>query len=119
MLKKIRKSSSHISLVLIGAAALTATLAGCSKQETRRDVYANKEDCLADWGQTPQDCEPATDRRTSSGAVMPYYGRSYGYRGGSSGISSPASSRSGSGKAIGSSSVGRGGFGSSGHSASG
>jgi uncharacterized protein YgiB involved in biofilm formation len=115
MLKKIRKSSSHISLVLIGAAALTATLAGCSKQETRRDIYANKEDCLADWGQTPQDCEPATDRRTSSSAVMPYYGRSYGYRGGSSGISSPSRS----GKAIGSSSVGRGGFGSSGHSASG
>jgi len=119
MLKKIRKSSSHISLVLIGAAALSAALSGCSKQETRRDVYANKEDCLADWGQTPQDCAPATDRRTSSGAVMPYYGRSYGYRGGSSGISSPSLSPSTSGKAIGSSNVGRGGFGSSGHSASG
>ena len=115
MLKKIRKSSSHISLVLIGAAALGVTLAGCSKQETRRDVYANKQDCLADWGQTPTDCEPATDRHTGSGAVMPYYGRSYGYRGGSSGLSSPSRS----GKAIGSSSVSRGGFGSSGHSASG
>lgn len=115
MLKKIRKSSSHISLVLIGAAALSGTLAGCSKEETRRDVYANKEDCLADWGQTPQDCEPAYDRRTGNGAITHYYGRPYGYRGGSSGISSPSRT----GKTIGSSSVGRGGFGSSGHSASG
>ncbi len=127
MLKKIRKSSSHISLVLIGAAALSGTLAGCSKQEPkqepkqemRRDVYASKQDCLADWGQTPQDCEPAHDRPTGNGANTHYYGRSYPHYGGSSGTSSPLPSRSGSGKAIGSSSVSRGGFGSSGHSSSG
>ena len=119
MLKKIRKSSSHISLVLIGAAALGVTLAGCSKQEPkqemRRDVYASKQDCLADWGQTPQDCEPAHDRPTGNGANTHYYGRSYPYYGGSSGTSSPSRS----GKTIGSSSVSRGGFGSSGHSSSG
>jgi uncharacterized protein YgiB involved in biofilm formation len=115
MLKKIRKSSSHISLVLIGAAALGVTLAGCSKQEMRRDVYASKQDCLADWGQTPQDCEPAYDRPTGNAANTHYYGRSYPYYGGSSGTSSPSRS----GKTIGSSSVSRGGFGSSGHSSSG
>ncbi len=115
MLKTIRKSSSHISLVLIGAAALTATLSGCAKEEMRRDVYASKQDCLADWGHTPQDCEPAYDRPTGNGANTHYYGRSYPYYGGSSGTSSPSRS----GKTIGSSSVSRGGFGSSGHSSSG
>jgi uncharacterized protein YgiB involved in biofilm formation len=108
MLKKFRKSSSRITLVLIGAAALGATLGGCGRsEETRRDVYASKEDCLADWGNTPQDCEPAYDRRTGNAATTHYYGRPYTYRSGSS-----TSSRSG--KSIGSSTVSRGGFGSSG-----
>jgi len=115
MLKKVRKSSSHITLVLIGAAAaaVTATLGGCSKEETRRDVYANKVDCLADWGNDPKDCEPAYDRHTGNAATTHYYGRPYGYTGGSN------FSPSQSGKTIGSSTVSRGGFGSSGHSASG
>jgi uncharacterized protein YgiB involved in biofilm formation len=108
-----RKSSSRITLVLIGTAAV-ATLAGCAKEEMRRDVYANKEDCLADWGNDPKDCEPAYDHPHSRGANTAYYGRSYPYYG--SGISP-----SRSGKTIGSKSSGvsRGGFGSSGHSASG
>lgn len=117
MLKKVRKfssrkASSHITLVLIGAAALGATLTGCNREDVRRDVYANKQDCLADWGSTPQDCEPAYDRRTGNAATTHYYGRPYRYTGG-------AISPSRSGKTIGSSSVSRGGFGSSGHSASG
>ena len=112
MLKKVRKSSSHITLVLIGAAAIGATLAGCSRDEIRRDVYASKQDCLADWGNTPQDCEPAYDRRTGNAATTHYYGRPYSFSGDSS-------SPSHSGRTIGSSTVSRGGFGSSGHSASG
>ena len=112
MLKKIRKSSSRITLVLIGAATLGATLSACNRSEVRRDVYASKQDCLADWGNTPQDCEPAYDRPTGNAATTHYYGRPYSYSGGSI-------SPSRSGKTIGSSSVSRGGFGSSGHSASG
>lgn len=112
MLKRMRKSSSQVTLVLIGAAAIGAGLAGCSKEELRRDVYASKADCLADWGNTPTDCEPAYDRPTGSGHVTHYYGRPYSYSG--SGSSPTRSSRT-----IGSSTVSRGGFGSSGHSASG
>ena len=112
MLKRVRRSSGRVTLVLIGAAALTATLSGCSSDEVRRDVYGSKQDCLADWGNTPADCTPAYDRPTGNGAVTHYYGRPYSY-------SSCASSLSRGGKAIGSSTTSRGGFGSSGHSASG
>ncbi len=111
MLKRIRKSSGHVTLVLIGAAALTAGLSGCSKEDVRRDVYASKADCLADWGNTPTDCEPAYDRPTGNAATTHYYGRPYSYSGGSS--------ASRSGRTIGSSSVSRGGFGGSGVSSSG
>ena len=83
MLKRIRKSSSQVTLVLIGAAALGASLSGCSQEEVRRDVYASKADCLADWGNTPKDCEPAYDRPTGNGAVTHYYGRPYTYTGSS------------------------------------
>jgi uncharacterized protein YgiB involved in biofilm formation len=98
-LPRVRKSSITVSLVVIGAAAM-AGLAGCAKEELRRDVYSSKEDCLADWGNSPADCEPA------------YYGRPYIYRG-------SAASPSRMGKTIGSSSsTSRGGFGASGKSAS-
>jgi uncharacterized protein YgiB involved in biofilm formation len=106
MLKRIRKSSTRVTLVLIGAAALGATISGCAQEEIRRDVYASKEDCLADWGNDPKDCEPAYDRRTGNAATTHYYGRPYAYR---SGTSSPSRT----GKTIGSSTVSRGGFGSS------
>ena len=112
MLKRVRRSSGRVTLVLIGAAALAATIGGCAKEDVRRDVYASKQDCLADWGNTPADCTPAYDRPTGSGATTHYYGRPYSYGG-----SSASPSRSG--KTIGSSTVSRGGFGSSGHSASG
>lgn len=59
MLRKLRKSSGRVTLVLIGVAALT----GCGREETRRDVYASREDCLADWGNKPEDCTPATEAR--------------------------------------------------------
>lgn len=112
MLKRVRRSSGHVTLVLIGAAAVVATLAGCKKEEIRRDVYGSKQDCLADWGNKPTDCEPAYDRPTGNGANTHYYGRPYAYSG-------AASSPARSGKTIGSATTSRGGFGSSGLSSSG
>lgn len=114
MLKKLRKSSSRVTLVLIGLSALT----GCGEDDQRRDVYASREDCLADWGNKPEDCTPATDPKHRSSGF--FYGPSYGYR--SSGSGSTWTSRSsGSSRSIGSSSssVSRGGFGSSSRSSGG
>jgi hypothetical protein len=118
MLKKLRKSSSRVTLVLIGVAALSA----CSREEEkRRDVYASKEDCLADWGNKAEDCTPASDRRHQGSGF--FYGPLYAMgamnalRGGS-GSSWTGNPRPGS-RAIGSASSGsptRGGFGSSGRS---
>ena len=118
MLKKLRKSSGRVTLVLIGLSAL----AGCGEDDQRRDVYASREDCLADWGNRPQDCTPATEPRHASHGY--FYGPFYGYR--SSGSGSTWTSRSSSSRSIGSSSSGsshgsvsRGGFGSSAHSSGG
>ncbi len=47
-----RRSTLHITLVLIG----TLAAAGCSKKEERH-VYTNKQDCLDDWNNDPQKCE--------------------------------------------------------------
>ena len=105
MLKKLRKSSGRVTLVLIGVAAL----GGCGGDDaTRRDVYATREDCLADWGNKPQDCTPATDPNHRSRGY--YYGPSYGYHGSPSswGRSSTTSHSIGTH----SSGTSRGGFGS-------
>ena len=109
-----RKSSSRVTLVLIGLASVAA---GCNRvpPETKRDVYASREDCLADWGNKPEDCVPATPART--GGV--YYGPSYrvpwwrGWHGGSTGTRSHALS------SVPSHGVSRGGFGSSARASSG
>ena len=123
MLKKIRKSSSRVTLVLIGLAGL----AGCG--DDPRDVYASREDCLADWGNKPEDCTPATDPGHASRGY--FYGpavvhRSWGSRSSSPSRSwSSSSSRpSSSGSSRSSTSWGssgsssRGGFGSSARSSS-
>ena len=112
MLRKLRKSSGRVTLVLIGIAAL----GGCGEgDDTRRDVYATREDCLADWSNRPQDCTPATEDRHRSRGY--YYGPSYTHY---SGTGSSWSRSTGS-RSIGTSSSGtsRGGFGSSSHSSSG
>jgi hypothetical protein len=106
----MRKSSARVTLALIGVAAL----AGCGRDEQRRDVYATREDCLADWGNKAEDCKPATESRHASRGY--WYGPGYSH---SSGWSSRGASRS-----IGSSSgshgsVSRGGFGSSARSSGG
>jgi uncharacterized protein YgiB involved in biofilm formation len=117
MLKKLRKSSSRVTLVMIGVAALS----GCGKDEQRRDVYASREDCLADWGNKPEDCTPATDQRHRNSGFFygPLYAASMLGRGGGSAWTSGARPDS---RAIGSSSSSsptRGGFGSSGRSSAG
>jgi uncharacterized protein YgiB involved in biofilm formation len=105
MLKKLRKSSSRVTLVFIGVAAL----GGCGGgDDTRRDIYATREDCLADWGNKPQDCTPATDSTHRSRGY--YYGPSYTHSSGSSGSTWTRSSTS---RSLGSTSSSRGGFGSS------
>ena len=124
MLRRIRKSSSQVTLVLIGVAAL----GGCG-QETRQDVYATREDCLADWGNKPEDCKPSSDPKHAGRgyylgpmvAIPGFFGRSMGWSGEGSGASGSRSSRSigSSSSSSRSSSVSRGGFGSSSRSSGG
>jgi uncharacterized protein YgiB involved in biofilm formation len=99
-----------VTLVLIGVAAL----GGCGGgDDTRRDVYKTREDCLADWSNKPQDCTPATENQHRSRGY--YYGPAYSYHSGSPSSWGRSSSTS---RSIGTSSSGtsRGGFGS--HSSS-
>jgi uncharacterized protein YgiB involved in biofilm formation len=121
MLRRIRKSSSSVTLVLIGVAAL----GGCG-QEKRQDVYATREDCLADWGNKPEDCKPSSDPKHAGRgyfmgplvAVPGFFGRSMGWS--DSGTSrSSRSIGSSSSSSRSSSSVSRGGFGSSSRSSGG
>lgn len=108
MLRKLRKSSGRVTLVLIGVAAL----AGCG--DDRRNVYASREDCLADWGAKPEDCTPSTDSRHSGRGF--YYGPSHYSSGTGWNRSTGTFSSSRSIGSTGGSS--RGGFGSSGRSSS-
>lgn len=129
-----RKSSLSITLVLIGAAAL----GGCGREPDRalrRDVYASLEDCRADWGRA-EDCELSSNlagsgSSTSTNTRSGYYGPRYYWSSADSYDSRPrpgsraqsvetlarsgvaSSSRSGTSSSHSSSSVSRGGFGSS------
>lgn len=62
-----RRASQHITLVLIGAAAVAA----CSKQPVadQRDQYASVEDCAADWGR-PESCEPVRSSGVPGGFLF-------------------------------------------------
>jgi uncharacterized protein YgiB involved in biofilm formation len=68
--RRARRAPSRITLVLIGAAALSACEQPAPKMA--RDHYASLEDCAADWGR-PEHC----DRVQSSG----YPGAAYIFRG--------------------------------------
>lgn len=117
------KRSSRVTLVLIGLAAL----GGCGGQ--KQDVYATREDCLADWGNKPEDCKPSANPKHAGmgyfvGPLVAHslWGRGFsGWSGDSaSGSSSRSSLRSGSSSSSSrSSSVSRGGFGSSSRSSGG
>ncbi len=102
-----RKSSAKVTLVLLGAAALTS----CSDPIDTRDVYASRAQCVQDWGDE-QKCEPVRDGRYTTSH---YYGPRYTSSHSSEGVSGP---RTGS-RAIASSHISRGGFGSSASSHSG
>ena len=108
MLKRLRKSSGRVTLVLIGVAALS----GCGGDDSRRDVYATREDCLADWGNKAEDCTPATEDKHRSRGY--YYGPSYTHHSGAGSSGTSWTRSSGTSRSIGSSSgTSRGGFGSS------
>jgi len=101
----MRPRKASLRIVLIGAAALSACDSG--PRYSNRDIYASAEDCQKDWGR-PEKCEPAY--RTGSGGYIGgggggsrvWYGPSY-----DSNANAARSPR-----AIGTSSVSRGGFGS-------
>ena len=116
-----RRSSSSVTLVLIGASALS----GCGQQgpdTMRRDMYASQADCVQDWGSDPTKCEPvrtgsSSTSSTGRGGYTHYYGPSYSH--GSYGspntvhdAGTTSQARPGS-RAIGTAHVSRGGFGSS------
>ena len=114
---KRRRSSSSITLVLVGASALTAC--GQSPQSTetmRRDMYASKADCVQDWGADPAKCEPAKSSSTTRTGGSHYWGPAYtrGSYGSSSSThaeGTTSEARPGS-RAIGTTHVSRSGFGS-------
>ena len=108
------RKSSKVSLVIIGLAAL----GGCSEQ--RQDVYASRDDCLADWGNKAEDCKPSTNPKHAGmgyfvGPMIArsFWGSGFGSDTAGSSSSSRSSFRSGS-----SGSTSRGGFGSSSRSSS-
>ena len=119
------KKSSRVTLVLIGLAAL----GGCGGQ--RQDVYASREDCLADWGNKPEDCKPSSNPKHAGmgyfvGPLVAHSLWGRGFSGWGSGDSASGSSRSSfrsgsssSSSSRSSSSVSRGGFGSSSRSSGG
>ncbi len=113
MASRPQKSSSRVTLVLLGAAAL----AGCGGEQSssgalRRDLYTTKEDCTADWGGTGE-CEERQVRDNDRVSHRYWYGPSYGSAGHwSSNPSEVDASHRGS-RAIGSRSTTRGGFGAS------
>jgi uncharacterized protein YgiB involved in biofilm formation len=111
------RRSSRVTLVLVGLAGL----AGCGGDDARRDVYRTREDCLADWGNRPQDCTPSTDQKHHG--LGYFMGPAYPVRSAGSGMgwsdsSSDGGGGSGSRRSLGSS-VSRGGFGSSSRSSGG
>ena len=99
-----RRSTLHITLVLIG----TLAVAGCGKKE-QRHLYTSKQDCLDDWNSDPKNCEEVSKNSSDYRSNAHYY---YGpwFRSGTV-LSSGQGSR-----AIRTMSVSRGGFGSLSHS---
>lgn len=87
-----RRSTLHITLVLVGVVALSA----CGEDQ-KRNVYRTRQDCIEDWG-SEKDCDQAPVGSGHSG----YW---YGPRWSAGGYSGRG------GRAISSVTVSRGGFG--------
>jgi hypothetical protein len=102
-----RKSSTRITLVLLGAAAL-ASACNAPDSGPRRAQYATREDCLADWGD-PKECEEQFVTQGDGSRRRVYIG------GGSGGRWGGGYWGGGSGGAHTGGGTTRGGFGSSGH----
>jgi uncharacterized protein YgiB involved in biofilm formation len=106
-----RRSTATLTLVLVGAAALQ----GCGGEDEKatRDVYRTRADCQRDWGDDAKKCEQQTSGPHSGffyGPLM--YGM--GRMAGGSGLTSQSAMAPRKGNnAIGSTTVTRGGFGSS------
>ena len=109
-----RKSTATLTLVLIGAAALSAC--GEKPDTATRDVYKTQADCKRDWGDDDKKCERVTSGSHAGYFYGPYYnsGRTATTTG------TTLAPRSGS-HAVSSTTVSRGGLGSSAssHSSSG
>lgn len=107
-----RRRSAAITLVLAGA------VAGCGEPQPQRDVYSSLADCTRDWN-GPAQCEQVRDGRYSNSW---YYGPNHFGTSWPSGRPKPNPNaiealHSPRGSSVGSSStVSRGGFGSTGHS---
>jgi len=117
MASPIRKSSAMIGLVLVGATAVSGC--GSDDPDQRRDLYTTREDCVHDWGDE-QKCEASTAQGTGGGHGMFWYGPMYraGQYGSNLTPRAPGTvgaSRPGS-RAVATTNVSRGGFGSSAHS---
>jgi hypothetical protein len=119
MRNRTRKSSARVTLVLLGA----AVIAGCGDSATvaleHRDVYASKEDCLADW-RDPKECEEGLVQDSGARRRSYWYGPTYSSGSSWGGGYHAGAPRPGS-SALGTHSTTRGGFGGSGasHGASG
>ena len=113
MAHRPRKSSTCVTLVLLG----TAAVAGCSDPlaTARKDAYASKQECLADWGDEKECDEQVGPRSSGSSSGSPVY---WGPSGRSPSRSAGSSRSSRSGPSSGGHSISHGGFGSHGSSAS-
>ncbi len=75
----VRRASRRITLVLIGSAASLAACGPDPMPAYQRDLYASKEDCVADWGR-PESCDSAPGTSAGSGGYHyrgPIYPTSY------------------------------------------
>lgn len=115
------KRSRVIKLTLLASATVFLTACGSNEQATTRELYMNKEKCAEDWGSEDK-CEPTTSGRYHGPHYYWYGGRPYYFpRGGTdpqpttTGRMANLTQGSKSANSIGSisSSVKRGGFGSS------
>ncbi|MFY9315510.1 MAG: hypothetical protein WAO95_08125 [Burkholderiales bacterium] len=76
MRSRTRKRSATITLVLAGSAALS----GCGSPVEQRDAYASQAACVKDWNNAAL-CEPVRDGRYSTSYFYgpPYYGNGTTY----------------------------------------
>jgi len=57
---KGRRSASTLTLVLIGAAAMSGCGGSDKNEQATRDVYRSRADCQRDWGDDAKKCEQIT-----------------------------------------------------------